>query len=442
MDFSQLHCPMSYAVYKFQPELGEFSACCDADPYKFNLELFNALGDKYFEEYPTLMQRKADLLNNIRHSDCNQCWQKEDDNVRSMRINFGPQYTSLWGNRNLKQNVAVPSRIELWMNSTCNLGCFMCHLGNSNTLRKIWYTDYDSFNNDGRGFEQFLAASDYQTHNKQQEFVDSMVRFIIKSITEKAEHHLTIAYLGGEPTLHSEMYEHADLFIEAGRARIKAGKELKIEITTNGTSKDKLNERFYILFEKYKAAGWLTSITLSQDGADDFAQVRHGADFQQISKNYSKWIGSSSPIEQVNSFTVITGINLPYINHFARYLDTAIRTNYNGDKPLSIQFNALTSPKWMQVKFLPKHYALNAVAEAKQIFEQLAGDYSGIQYNADMFNSITDSLKYTITQDDAKLVFDKIKHTNSVYQKTYPEWDFFKQFPHLTPFAQEYGIEI
>ena len=28
---------------------------------------------------------------------------------------------------------------------------------------------------------------------------------------------LTIAYLGGEPTLHSEMYDHADEFIEAAK---------------------------------------------------------------------------------------------------------------------------------------------------------------------------------------------------------------------------------
>lgn len=442
MDFSQLHCPMSYAVYKFQPELGEFSACCDAQAYKFDLALFNELGDNYFEEYPTLVQRKDDLMSNIRHGDCSQCWEKEDDSLRSMRMDLGPQYSMLYGKRDLPNNVAKPARIELWMNSTCNLGCFMCHIGNSNTLRKIWYKDYDSYGNDGRGFEQYLEQGAYAKHNKQPEFTESMLRFITKSIATNPNYDLTIAYLGGEPTLHSEMYDHADVFIEAGREQIAAGNVLKIEITTNGTSKDKLNERFYALFKKYKDAGWNTSIMLSQDGADDFSQIRHGADFPQISKNFSRWIGPGSGIDQINSFTVMSSMNLPYINHMAKYLDTAIRTNYNNDKRLSIHFNALTSPKWMQVKYLPKRYAIDAITEATAIFNQLKKDYASLRYNDDMFENITNSLKEEITQEEAEFFFDKIKYTNSIYQKTYPEWDFFKTFPHLTPFAQEYGIEI
>lgn len=50
MDFRNLHCPMSYSVYKFQPEIGEFSACCDARSYKFDQTLFDELKTDYFKK--------------------------------------------------------------------------------------------------------------------------------------------------------------------------------------------------------------------------------------------------------------------------------------------------------------------------------------------------------------------------------------------------------
>ena len=445
--FEQLHCPMNYTVYKFQPEIGEFSACCDARPIQFNAEEFDRLGDDYFTKLPALIERKQALYDNIKHSDCQQCWKKEDRGITSMRLHHGPSYTSIFGNRSIPTDEAYPERIEFWMNSTCNLGCFMCWVGNSNTLRKIWYKDRDTNDSDGAGYDAWLSQSDYYKGEYVQRFTDSMIKFAIKSIKD-ATYGMNIAYLGGEPTLHNEMYTHADLFIEAGREGIAKGKQFTIEITTNGTSKDKLNERFYEMFEKYKAAGWNTKIMLSQDGAHDQVMVRHGADFDQIKRNFGTWMSKDSCVNHVRSFTVVSGLNLPYIHEMAEYIDGVIRNNLVEGKPFTgdikfveIAFNALEDPKWMQTSYLPSKYAKENIQKANAIFEKLAKDFRNVVYEKDYFFSVTGQLADTLTTDQVEFFFNKIDYVNSIYQKTYPTWDFYTTFPHLDMMRTEYGLK-
>jgi pyruvate-formate lyase-activating enzyme len=432
---------MSYAVYKFQPEIGEFSACCDATAYKFDLELFQSLGSDYFEKHPKLIKRKAALYNNQRHGDCTQCWKKEDTGLTSMRQQQGPEYTMLAGNEDLSFQSAYPGRIEMWMNSTCNLGCFMCHLGNSNTLRKIWHSDRDSFGNDGKGFTQYVNNSEYMQNDQHQLFVDAILEFTTKHIREARINDLTIAYLGGEPTLHSEMYDHADHFIEAGRQSIKDGKKLVIEFTTNGTSKDKLNERFYRMFAKYKAAGWQVCMKLSQDAAGSYAQVRHGADFEQIKRNFGNWMSADSDVDQVDSFSVISALNLPYIDVMAEYIEEVVHAKYSPNKHLSIHFNTLIDPAWMQVKHVPKRFVTHPAATADKIFTGLSNKYNNLTYNQSLFKNIVSNTVDTVSAVDAKYFFDNLDYVNTVYQKTYPAWDFFSTFPHLNEYATEYGIK-
>ena len=92
------------------------------------------------------------------------------------------------------------------------------------------------------------------------------------AITGRYEHHertghpdqVSIAYLGGETYTHSEMYDHADEFIEAAKDAVASGSQIRYEIVTNGTSKEKLSERVMTLFKKYHDAGWMTRVMLSQ----------------------------------------------------------------------------------------------------------------------------------------------------------------------------------
>ena len=90
IDDDLLDCAQSYTVFKFQPEIGAFSACCDADLINYDHESFLELGAGYFDKHPDLVQRKLDLRNNIKNKQCSQCWKKEDQGIKSMRQTLAP----------------------------------------------------------------------------------------------------------------------------------------------------------------------------------------------------------------------------------------------------------------------------------------------------------------------------------------------------------------
>jgi len=430
---------MSYAVYKFQPEIGEFAVCCDAPPYKFDPDTFKLLGPDYFEKFPVLIDRKIALYNNIRHSDCVQCWKKEDMGIRSMRQIFGPRYSELHNNRTLLTTKAYVSRVELWMNSTCNLGCFMCDLGNSNTLRKIWNDKPDLYGNDKSGYDIWINTNNYQTEYRAQ-FTKYMIDFTVETL-RSASYGMNIAYLGGEPTLHDEMYDHADIFIEAAKENVALGKEFIIEIVTNGTSKPKLNKRFMEMFQKYKNAGWKIAVMISQDASDKYVDVRHGADFNAIKSNFSNWISSDSMIAQIKSHTVVSNLNIPYMDKMADYIEDVIVNNYSGDREVVINFNTLSNPDWMHLKYLPKKYAEKPLMYAKEKLSKLKSEY-GIDVDTLIFDEILNALPDKISNDDAIMLFDNYKYIHNQYKKVYNGWNFFETFDHLKPFAEEYGIDI
>lgn len=451
---SNLDCGQAYSVYKFHPEMGEFSPCCDATNVKYDHETFLKLGKDYFEKHPEIIKTKTELRNNIKNVRCELCWKKEAQGIKSMRQALGPRNCpENHQNPYLDVEKSYPSRIELWMNSTCNLGCFMCHLGNSNTLRKIWHEDPDSHGNDGIGFDMWINNLDFTVNRMQEKFNQELEAWVCDKLSDPLNEEITVAYLGGEPTLHNEMFEHADKFIEAARdalAVVPQGDEQwtkrKISIVTNGTSKDALNVRFTNMFNKYAQAGWRVNVMVSQDGTDDAAQVRHGANSEQIMKNYSNWMSPDSVVSELTHFTVLSNLSFPYVHNLLYKIRDLIDYHYSDnpemleqDKRLHINFNPCMDPTWMQIRYLPRKFAVHAASEATKVFEYLTSKYS-IELNGDIFKSVLARTEESPAQQDVNEYFEKLHYVQSVYRKSFPEWDFYTNFPHLVEFANDYGI--
>lgn len=444
-----LDCGQSYSVYKFQPEIGAFSACCDSDLINYDHENFVKLGKDYFDKHPSLVQRKLDLRNNIRNIQCSQCWKKEDNGIKSMRqVLARADSPESHQNPYLDTNKSYPNRIELWMNSTCNLGCFMCHIGNSNTLQKIWWKDNDEYGNDGFGYQQWTNNSHYNQNNMKEEFTSTLENWILDVISDNKNGDITIAYLGGEPTLHNEMFEHTDKFIKAAENAISDGCTRKISITTNGTSKDRLNERFYNMYKKYKAAGWKTRITLSNDAVGEASQVRHGANPTQIMHNYNNWVSPESVIQDVSHFTVLSNLNFPYAHNLAYKIRDIIDNHYennpesiiSNEKRIQLSFNTCIAPQWLQIQYLPKKFVEYSAQECIKVYDYLKETYN-LPILDDVYHSVLNRIEENPSQEDVEFYFERLHRVQSVYRKTHPTWNFYNNFPHLTEFANDYGIE-
>jgi hypothetical protein len=94
----------------------------------------------------------------------------------------------------------------------------------------------------------------------------------------------------------------------------------------------------------------------------------------------------------------------------------------------------------MQTTFLPKKYAVEKIERAIVIFDKLDADFKSIAFERDYFKNISSNLPDELTVDQVKFLFDNVNYVNSVYKKTYPEWDFYKTFPHLDAMRIEYGV--
>ena len=119
----------------------------------------------------------------------------------------------------------------------------------------------------------------------------------------------------------------------------------------------------------------------------------------------------------------------------------AITNNYNDDKKLSISFNTLIQPKWMQIQYLPRKFALHQSEYAKQLFDKLDAKYDNIYYQKGLFENIVGTLQDRPDDEKIRYFFETLDYTNRIYQKTYPDWDFYAQFPHLDQIKEMYGIK-
>jgi len=452
----EFHCIQTYNVYKFQPEKLNFTACCETDSIQWDPEAFDLLGDDYFTHHPQLLKRREDLKNNIKHPDCRKCWKCEEFNLPSARLQtfnnvnvaWGMDINKFWPKENASNDLNYVKRIEIWPESTCNLGCHMCHIGNSTILQKIW-----SENPDVRGFQGGYGPTLSQQYPHYfEKYMNRLYDFVFQSIKSETTKSITIAYLGGEPTIQPAIYKDAKKLLEMGKHR-PPGKHLAFSVVTNGMAKLTLNNKLLNLYKNYLEQDWMTTIMVSQDAVGDQAQVRHLCNPEVVRRNFCSYLASPY-IKDVTSFTVLSNLNLPYIDKMAKYLSDSIlntkipyikrRNNNKGliRKKGVINFNTLTDPDWMMLRHLPKRYAIDSVNRALDIFNDLIENHDNtvieLDINIDNLKQQASTLQEVPPYDDIKHFIETSRYVESVYSKYYPNFNFDKYFPHVKDIRRLY----
>ena len=146
-------------------------------------------------------------------------------------------------------------------------------------------------------------------------------------------------------------------------------------------------------------------------------------------------MSDDSPIDEIRSFTVVSNMNLPYIDEMADYINETINQNFrDGNKELGLSFNTLIQPTWMQVKYLPKTIAIQQIQKAMDIFDSINTKFRYVYYQQSQFENIVNTLQET--PPDMTSFFKTLDYVNRIYQKTDPTWDFYTQFPHLNQLEQ------
>lgn len=279
----------------------------------------------HFDQYPDwrdqgLLNLKRDLINGVKNTRCNRCWELEDQGVVSYRQRWNEVYAG-----HPSFDLQSGDNIELYdlkflhldFDSFCNLRCIMCHPTVSSSIAAEYLSNKDQF----LPFHGHVNIDPSKWHESPQ-FED----FLTKISTVE-----TLILTGGEPLINPTITRLLKSLPDLNK--------VNLIITTNATV---VNDDVFDLLNQAKS----TAITVSLEGIgahNDY--VRHGSNWANMDSNIKKLatLGNTRWVPIV-------------INHVLQH--TSIYTlesviEYCLDNKYEININKLTFPAWLSIAGVP-----------------------------------------------------------------------------------------
>lgn len=130
----------NYPVIKY--DRAQVRSCCQVSyNEKIDSSLLSNLGTDVFLNSPYVIERRKEMLNGVKHSDCAPCWKLEEAGIQSMRQSAQPldKYLNLTENSESDPTIlksAKPRILEIQLDNVCDLACVYCNADYSTTWAK------------------------------------------------------------------------------------------------------------------------------------------------------------------------------------------------------------------------------------------------------------------------------------------------------------------
>ena len=230
----QAMCANKWTYLYVHFDAGVVKNCYNVPPRNVTLADIEQYGTDIFFNHPYEIARRQEKLDNIRHSDCNNCWECENRGVRSRR-NPEPFYEAHRGRfKTPRGTEALPTTLELYFNNTCDLKCIYC----------------DEMSSSQWGSELKRFGEYFPIHTNT---IESSFKKVFYEWFEKEGCHEILSYnvLGGEPLIQNEFYEFVDYLLDAMQ-RMPNRHNIKPELSlfTNGNTPAKYMDKWLVTLEK------------------------------------------------------------------------------------------------------------------------------------------------------------------------------------------------
>lgn len=299
-------------------------------------------------------QRKL-MLEGVRPSECQYCWNMEDNGKLSDR-----HYRSgePWAAKDFEKIVSapwdrdiIPSYVEVNFNSACNLRCSYCSPQFSSTwLDEIQrhgayptstpHNNPDHFSGDRRPIPA-------REHNP---YVEAFWQWWPELYPELEHFRMT----GGEPLMDRNTYRVFDYVLE------HPSPKLHLNVTSNFSVEEKLFERYLDYVKQLCQEGILEHYMqyVSVDGWGQPAEyMRHGLDFDLMWSRVERFLDE---IPYRNSLTFIITMNNLSVTSFQTLLENILALRKKHSKTYQrVWFDTpvLRQPAWQSLQILPESYA-------------------------------------------------------------------------------------
>jgi len=285
------------------------------------------------------------LLNDEQIPECRTCWKEEDifadewserpDELPSKRRKENQKWlvretTKLaddWEDLILKPRIRY---FDVRLSNLCNLKCRMCWPQFSTQIAKE---------------QKDFAAQDLPTHYKEYDPAQWNAQQLWQGIMDNSLELEEITFVGGEPTLHSEMYELLELLVEKNLSG-----NIRLKITTNITN---IHQKFLDLMPHFKFTEFNTSID-GVGAVNDY--IRHPSKWSTIEANLDKLLAlyTARPDNvSVNVTPVIQFYNVFDVGNIVRWY-TEKWISIGGGHGFNIVLDLLYDPNHLSANLLSR----------------------------------------------------------------------------------------
>jgi organic radical activating enzyme len=286
----------------------------------------------FFDNSEFVQERRRDTLNGLQHPDCNACWRDINNGIPTTKDWIGEQYDF----DSAKPDVPQVNYIEMELDNTCDLSCLYCSSDHSSKIAQE---------------ENEVVPSKFT-----EEDLNVYIQWLTKTINNSSNP-IDIAFLGGEPTASKAFYQMIERIASLENMRGK------IQVTTNGNTKEFLFNKFIAAMDKSNSK-W--AIHLSNESfKQDSNLIRYGLDWQRFESNLRAYAQHPS----VSYILFDVAINAVALPTFPKYVNWLYDVMSEYDKPFTILGGFVHWPEELDISILPESYKKYAT-QAIEIVEQ------------------------------------------------------------------------
>jgi len=230
---------------------------------------------------------QQNMLDNVRDTGCNICWEKEDRGYSSLRQHSNQIYATHIDQIKQNHRQDNPFYLDLRLGNLCNLKCRMCTSEWSSQIAG------EILDNPNEEWIDTPKQKIIELDNDTWELLDQWIPYVRR-----------VFMTGGEPTIIKRNLDYINKIIISGQSR-----NVELIFTTNATN---INQNFIDIGKNFKSVSYNVSI----DAVGELANyIRYPSNWQTINDNLKK-IGTG-----VSLNTTIQWLNMTRLNEIFEFIE-------------------------------------------------------------------------------------------------------------------------
>lgn len=314
--------------------------CCKVSGRFVSNDDLNNYGTDVFMEHPYEKSRRSEMLQNIRHSDCDSCWKNEEKGIVSMRL--PRSYYEFHKTRFDIDNEldSMPSIIEVSFGNTCDLKCVYCN--------DFFSSQWEAEN---RKFGVIKIKKDRDNIGLENKFFEWLEKTAYDSVTQ---YYVT----GGEPLIQKEFYSFVELLLQLLSTKTnRFGIKPVLIVVSNGNTPTQFLDKWLELSQKLEPYISI-QMDISMESYGKRAEfIRTNLDWNIFTENLKKIVEHSKD----KDFTVRLAVthNVLSITSYLEYLKYvhSLQIKYNVKIDI-IKSNVLSEPEYLSPAMLSKDFEI------------------------------------------------------------------------------------